>query len=229
MTGGDGVFRCPECGAWLKATAIIEKDASYIRTEDDQWIKTYPPQSAAKPFSTPTRLRLPSYFTEGLALGTGATVILSRLGLGLPAGAWVSVWVGAVSFGTYAALWIERYRARRPRVHRERTTLHVHSDGSGGGGGDDAIKEKLDFPGPVRLLQTFAAEYADIGTSEASWTGGAGKLSRAEYYIVRDWLLKHSLAVWNSEKGRTQGWRVRAKGGAVLRGLSPLPRTETRP
>jgi len=217
---GELVITCERCGHHnvYSRQRTKEHDASYIRTEDDQWIRTYPPQSTAKPFSAPTRLRLPSYLTEGLALGTGATVILGRLGLGLPAGAWVSIWVGAVSFGTYAALWIERYRARKPRPKRTQTTVRVRMDGSGGGGGN------LELGCELSQLRTFAAEVDAVGsTSETAWTGAGRPFSRTEYYTLRDELIKAGFGRWKNERHHAQGWDLTAKGRAVMRGLAPHP------
>lgn len=218
MQGGDHLT-CPECGTvFIKAT---KKEASYIRTDDDKWIRTYPPPKDDKPFTVPTRPHLPSYLTEGIALGTGMTVILGRLGLNLPAGAWASVWVGAVSFSTYAALSLERWRARRPRTRKERTTVRVSVEGE-----RDTAKENLNFDCSIKALRTFASQVdAVANTSETAWTGSGKPFSRPEYYTLRDELIKAGFGRWKNERHHAQGWNLTAKGKALMRGLAPTPRS----
>jgi hypothetical protein len=170
------------------------------------------------------RHRWPSWLAPGVLAGSGTAAVFMAVGVEKP----LAVPFVTIPFMAFVFNQLEQARARRPRERKQSTTVRVSVDG-GGGGGDDAIKEKLNFPGHIKVLETFAVEYASIGTSEAAWTGGGGKLTRAEYYMVRNWLMENHLAVWNSLKGKTQGWRVTAKGGAVLRGLAPPLRQDTRP
>lgn len=72
-------------------------------------------------------------------------------------------------------------------------------------------------------------------TSEGFWTGAKKPFSLDEFRELRDWMIEQKLAVWKNDRAHAQGWEVRPRARAIMRGLAkleayspPLPRGAVR-
>lgn len=170
-----------------------------------------------KPWQPPS-LSAPSWFAPGTLLGLAATGTLALAGVHFSAGTLLGTALTTSCVGMLVYNQLGQYRARKPRTKKVRTTVTVKSES-----GDDDVK--LDFECDIRALRTFAAKYVEAGgqmsTAEDSWVGGGNPLTRAQHKAIRDGMIATNRAAWNSDKGKSQGWRIKGQGGAFLRAFAP--------
>lgn len=62
----------------------------------------------------------------------------------------------------------------------------------------------------------------DKPMSEGAWTGRGKPFSVDEFRALRDWLFGEGLAEWNNERAHAQGWHLRARARAMIRGLAEV-------